>query len=162
VFLGLSAGAANPKGKALTPGPPLDFSGVWKLDSSLSLNVSSNMTGAVLSVTQEGNRIWITPVRAEGDSRTSIPTEEIMADARPYEKALGPAGKGVVTAGWSPDGKALWIEVLAGSSGDPRAAVQRIVWKLSEDRTIWVRESVFSSPGSAKSSRLVFRKREGK
>ncbi len=158
--LSLSAAAASPKGKA-APKPPLDFSGVWVLDPKMSLNVSSHMMGAVLSVTQEGNRIWISPVRPEGGSRPAILGEEIVADQRPYEKALGPAGKGVVTAGWSTDGKALWIEVLAGPPENPREAVQRIIWKLSEDRTLWVRESVSMSPGNAKSSRLVFRKRQG-
>jgi hypothetical protein len=120
------------------------------------------MLGAVLSVAQVGNRIRITPVKAEGGSRPAILAEEIVADGRPYEKALGPAGKGVVTAGWAADGKALWIEVLAGPPENPREAVQRIIWKLSDDRTIWVRESVSMSPGNAKSSRLVFRKGEGK
>ena len=34
------------------------------------------------------------------------------------------------------------------------------IWKLSEDRTVWVRESVSLSKGNAKSGRLVFRKRK--
>ena len=161
-FLSASAAAASPKGKASIPRPPLDFSGVWELDPRMSLNVSSHMMGAVLSVRQEGDRIWITPVKAEGGSRPAILAEEIVADAHPYEKALGPAGKGVVTAGWAADGKALWIEVLAGPSENPREAVQRIIWKLSEDRNLWVRESVSMSPGNAKSSRLVFRRHQGK
>ncbi len=163
-LLGLSAtAAAGPKGKETkAPKPPLDFSGVWVLDPRMSLNVSPNMMGAVLSVTQEGNRIWISPLKPQGGSRSPILAEEIVADARPYEKALGPAGKGIVTAGWSTDGKALWIEVLAGPPENPRAAVQRIIWKLSDDRTLWVRESVSLSPGNAKSARLVFRRRQGK
>ncbi len=160
--LSFSAAAASPMGKTSAPKAPLDFSGVWVLDPKMSLNVSSHMMGAVLSVTQEGNRIWISPVTPEGGSRPAILAEEIVADQRPYEKTLGPGGKGVVTAGWSTDGKALWIEVLAGPPENPREAVQRIIWKLSEDRTLWVRESVSMSPGNAKSSRLVFRKRQDK
>jgi len=126
----------------------------------MSLRVSSAMKGAVLSVTQKGDRIWISPVQTPGKERSPILSEEIVVDGRAYEKALGPAGKGLVTAGWATDGKALWIEVQAGPPEEPRAAVQRSIWKLSEDRTVWVRESVSLSKGSAKSARLVFRKKE--
>ena len=126
----------------------------------MSLNVSSPMKGAVLSVTQKGNRIWISPVQAPDKPRKAILSEELVVDGRVYEKALGPAGKGLVTADWAKDGKSLWIEVQAGPPEDPKAALQRSVWKLSEDRKVWVRESVSLSKGSAKSARLVFRKKE--
>ncbi len=117
------------------------------------------MRDAVLSVTQQGDRIWISPVQRPGETHSPILAEEIVADGRAYEKALGPAGKGLVTAGWARDGKALWIEVQAGPPEDRKAAVQRSLWKLSEDRMVWVRESVSLSKESAKSARLVFRRR---
>jgi hypothetical protein len=140
--------------------PPLDFSGVWELDQKMSVRVSAPMQDAVLSVTQKGDRIWISPVATPGKARPPILAEEIVADGRAYEKALGPAGKGLVTAGWAKDGKSLWIEVQAGPPENPREALQRSVWKLSADRKVWVRESVSLSKGEAKSARLVFRRRE--
>jgi hypothetical protein len=160
IALPLSAApTAKPTRKA-SPPPPLDFSGVWELDPKMSLNVSSLMEGAVLSVTQKGNRIWISPVQAPGETREAILAEELVVDGRAYEKTLGPAGKGLVTADWAKDGKSLWIQVQAGPPEDPQAALQRSVWKLSEDRKVWVRESVSLSKGSAKGARLVFRKKE--
>jgi hypothetical protein len=157
---GASAGSAKKPTPKAPSRPPLDFSGVWELDAKMSLRVSTAMQGAVLSVRQKGDRIWISPVQEPGKARQAILAEEIVADGRPYEKALGPAGKGLVTAGWATDGKALWIEVQAGPPENPRAAIQRSIWKLSEDRKVWVRESVSLSKGSAKSARLVFRKKE--
>jgi len=118
------------------------------------------MQGAVLSVTQKGDRIWITPVQTPGKARNPILAEEIVADGRAYEKTLGPAGKGLVTAGWAKDGKSLWIEVQAGPPEETREALQRSIWKLSADRKVWVRESVSLSKGNAKSARLVFRRKE--
>ena len=146
--------------RAPTLRPPLDFSGVWELDPKLSVNVSSQMKGAVLSVTQKGNRIWISPVKSDEGPRQRILSEEIVVDGVPYEKALGPAGKGLVTAGWAKDRKSLWIEVEAGPPENRREAVQRSVWKISEDRTVWVRESVSVSKGHSGTARLVFRKRK--
>jgi hypothetical protein len=140
------------------PKPPLDFSGTWTLDPKESMNVSSQMRGAVLSVRQSGNRIWISSVKADKGPRSRILSEEIVVDARPYEKALGPAGKGLVTAGWAADGKSLWIEVAAGPPENPGEAIQRSVWRLSEDRQTWVRESVSVSKGHSGRARLVFRK----
>jgi hypothetical protein len=118
------------------------------------------MQGAVLSVTQKGNRIWISPVQAPDGAGQANPAEEIVVDGRAYEKTLGPAGKGLVTADWAKDGKSLWIQVQADPPEDSQAALQRSVWKLSEDRKVWVRESVSLSKGSAMSARLVFRKKE--
>jgi hypothetical protein len=142
------------------PKPPIDFTGTWELDPKMSVNVSAPMQGAVLSVTQDGDRIWISPVQTPGKTRTPILAEEIVADGRAYEKALGPAGKGLVTAGWAKDGKSLWIEVEAGPPENPRAALQRSVWKVSTDRKVWVRESVSLQKGNAKSARLVFRRKD--
>ena len=158
--------AASPKPPKPTKTPAskaaLDFSGTWELDEKVSVNVSPQMKGAVLSVEQEGNQILISPVQGEGKPRQDILAEALVVDGRPYEKSLGPAGKGLVTAGWSPDGKSLWIEVEAGPPGNRRAAVQRSVWKISEDRTVWVRESTSTSGGRSAHARLVFRKAKEK
>ena len=141
------------------PAPPLDFSGVWEIDEAASVNVPAQMHGAVLAVTQKGNRIWISP-RAPIGKGSPVMAEEIVADGRPYEKSLGPAGKGVVTARWADDSGALWIDVQAGSDPEPQKnASQRSVWKLSQDRKVWVRESVSISQGTPRQARLVFRKR---
>jgi len=151
--------AAGPKARPTPePKPPIDFSGTWTLDPQESLNVSSQMQGAVLSVRQAGNRIWISSAKANTGPRSRILAEEIVVDGRPYEKALGPAGKGLVTAGWAADGKSLWIEVAAGRPENPGEAIQRSVWRLSEDRQTWVRESVSVSKGHSGRARLVFRK----
>ena len=153
--------AAAPKSRARGEAkPPLDFSGTWTLDPKMSSNVSSRMQGAVLFVRQRGDRIWISPVKPE-DGLPSVPAEEIVADARPYEKALGPAGNGLVTAGWAKDGKSLWIEVKPGPPEAPGPAIQRSVWRLSEDRQVWVRESISAPPGSSALVRLVFRRNRG-
>lgn len=154
--------AAAPKTRAKAePKPPLDFSGTWTLDPKMSRNVSSRMQGAVLFVRQKGDRIWISPVKPEDGARQGILAEEIVADAHPYEKALGPAGNGLVTAGWAKDGKSLWIEVKAGPPEEPGSAIQRSVWRLSEDRQVWVRESVSAPPGRSGRARLVFRRIAG-
>lgn len=113
------------------------------------------MRGAVLSVEQTGNRIRILPL----GHRDKLLGDEIVADGRPYEKTLG-NGKGVVTAGWSKDRGSLWLEVTSGTRGEPRAAIQRSVWKLSSDRKTWIRHSVSSSAGEKAEARLVFRRRE--
>src|SRR5262249_23154379 len=113
--------------------------------------------GSVLSVTQSGNHIWIQPVK-QGKGY-GVMAEEIVADGRPYEKAMGPAGKGTVTAEWSEDKTALRIEVTAGPEGKPTAeAKQSSLWRLSADRKLWLRESTSISQGKSKSSRLVFRR----
>ena len=138
--------------------PPLDFSGTWTLDPKASINVSAQMQGAVLSVRQTGNRIWISSVKADAGPRSRILSEEIVADARPYEKALGPAGKGLVTAGWARDGRSLWIEVAGGPPENPGEAIQRSVWRLFEGGKVWVRESISVSKGHSGRARLVFRK----
>jgi hypothetical protein len=159
LVLAISAAGTKGQRKAVTK-PPLDFSGVWQLDPKMSLNVSSAMKDAVLAVTQRGDRIWISPVSATRGSL--IMAEEIVADGRPYEKTLGPGGKGTVTAGWARDRQSLWIEVRAGDPEDPKdSAIQRSVWKLSADRTVWVRESVSMSKGTARTARLVFRRKSG-
>lgn len=136
--------------------PPLDFSGVWEIDPKVSSGGSWRMGDAVLSVKQRGNRIYIEPIESKAPR---LLAEEIIADGRPYEKMLGPAGKGVVTAQWAKDGKSLLIEVTAGPPENPREAVQHSVWRLSSDGSVWVRESVSVSKGTGGRSRAVFRKR---
>jgi hypothetical protein len=153
--------ASSPAGRraARPAAAPLDFSGVWELDAAMSVNVPTQMKEAVLSVTQKGNRIWISPV-ASGKA-SMIMAEEIVADGRPYEKALGPAGKGIVTANWSEDRQSLRIEVKAGGAegqSNP-SAIQRSIWKLSSDKRVWVRETVSVSQGPPRAARLVFRRR---
>jgi hypothetical protein len=157
IALGLLAAGPTARPTA-EPKPPLDFSGTWTLDPKASVNISSQMQGAVLSVRQKGDRIWITSVKADTGPRSGILAEEIVADTRPYEKDLGPAGKGLVTAGWARDGQSLWIEVAAGPPENPGEAIQRSVWRLSEDRQTWVRESVSVSKGHSGRARLIFRK----
>lgn len=152
-----AAPARGGKTRTPTAGAPLDFSGTWQLDVSHSVNASSHLVGAILSVTQHGDHIWIQPIKQGKGS--GVLAEEIVADGRAYEKALGPAGKGTVTAGWSDDRQSLFIEVQAGPADDAnKAATQRSIWKLSADRSVWVRESVSISQGKAKSSRAVFRR----
>ena len=149
------AGAGLPGAR----GGPTDFTGTWELDPKASTGGSPNMDKAVLEVTQRKNRIWIQPV---GKTRETVIAEEVVVDGQPYEKALGHKSRGTLTAKWGTDGKSLWLEVVAGPEDDPRAAVQRSVWRLSEDRKVWVRETVTLQRGTTKQARLVFRRREKK
>jgi len=162
-----SAAAATPLPSARTskaaPGAkprasaPIDFSGTWEFDENTSINANYHYRGSILSVTQTGNHIWIQPVKQGKGS--GVLAEEIVADGRPYEQALGPAGKGTVTANWSADKTALEIEVRAGPQDKPSSeATQHSLWRLSADRKLWVRESTSVSQGKAVSSRLVFRR----
>jgi hypothetical protein len=140
--------AAAPK-KTPRPGSArLDFSGTWVLDPKVSVNVSSRMRDAVLNVTQTGDRIFIAPATP----KMQVMAEEIVADGQPYEKALGTGQKAIVRAAWAPDGGSLRVEITAGDSH------QRSVWKLSTDRTVWVRDTSTLDHGARRNSRLVFRK----
>lgn len=145
--------------RAGAPGGPTDFSGVWELDPKSSEGGASNMEGAVLEVSQKGDHIWIQPL---GRTRTTLLAEEVVADGRSYEKTIGEKDgrRGTLTAKWGTDAKSLWLEVTAGTEEDPRSAVQRSVWRLSEDRSTWVRETVTMAHGSARRSRLVFRRQD--
>ncbi|HTD52340.1 MAG TPA: hypothetical protein VK780_04895, partial [Thermoanaerobaculia bacterium] len=116
---------------------PLDFSGFWRIDAIASKNINPMMKDSTLSVTQKGNRIWISP--GPDVKSGALLSEEIVVDGRPYEKSVGPAGKGIVTADWAPDGQSLRIEARVGTEGDSQNfAIQRSIWKLSSDRTVWV------------------------
>lgn len=161
---GLAAAApAAPKPTATRPAPPrrppLDFSGIWELDPTASRGAPSSMLGAVLSVTQIGHRILIEPVQG---GPALLTADQIIADGRTYEKAIGKNAKGYVTANWSPDLRSLRLEVTAGPRENPRESIQRSIWTLSKDRKVWVRQSVTAQKGKSSSVRLVFRKRPKK
>lgn len=155
--------AARPK-KSTTPKAkkvPLDFSGVWVLDAAASRNVSTNMQGAVLSVRQNGNHIWIEPIERK---EPLLLSEEIVVDGRKYEKGLGPSKgrKGTLTADWGKDGDSLWLQVeAAGDDGEPMG-YQRAIWRLRDNGTVWTRQTRTITKEEARESFLVFRRREAK
>lgn len=136
-----------------SPGSPTNFSGIWQLDVHSSSGGAPNLKDAVLEVTQKGERIWIQPL---GESRRGLLAEEVVVDGRPYEKGVGQARRGTLQAQWGKDGKSLWLEVVAPTEENPRAAVQRTVWRLSDDRNTWVRETITLVNGQSRQSRLVF------
>jgi len=146
------ASAREPAGPG-APGSLTNFSGIWQLDVNSSSGGSPNLKDAMLEVTQKGDRIWIQPL---GESRKSVLAEEVVVDGRVYEKGVGQGRRGTLQAQWGKDGKSLWLEVVAPSEENPRAAVQRTVWKLSDDRKTWVRETVTMVNGQSRQSRLVF------
>lgn len=138
-------------------GGPTDFSGIWELDDKSSSLPARQLQNSVLEVTQKGARIWIQPV---GKTRSRVLAEEVVVDGRTYEKSLGNQ-KGTLTARWGEDGKSVWLEIVAGTEEDPRAGVQRSVWRLSEDRNVWMRETVTTHQGAAaQSSRAVFHRQD--
>jgi hypothetical protein len=152
---------ASPKPRrARTPGPakaaPINFSGVWVLDPKASRGVSKNMEDAVLQVRQNGNRIWIEPIEQKGRRLLS---EEIVVDGQLYEKAVGAGQKGTVEAAWGKDGTSLWIEAVVGTDENPRAASQRMIWRLRDDGKTWTRQTRTLQADGAKDTFLVFRKR---
>ncbi len=153
-----AAKAAPTPGKARSARPPVDFSGVWVLDAAASRGAPSHMTEAVLSVRQDGNRIWIEPIEQK---RPYLLSEQIVADGQPYEKAVGPKQKGTVTAGWGKDNQSLWIQVVAGTVDEPVGA-QRVVWRLEDGGKTWIRQTSSIQPNGTKETLLVFRKRDPK
>ena len=138
--------------------PPIDFSGVWEIDAAASQGAPANMSGAVLSVVQSGNRITLEPVHGE---HILLAADQIIADGRTYEKNVSTKMKGLVTAAWSPRGESLRIEISAGPPEDLKRMVQRSVWTLSRDRKVWVRQGVTVREGKSSLTRLVFRRRMG-
>jgi hypothetical protein len=134
---------------------------LWEFDTKLSLTTAANFDGGTLEVTQKEDHIWIQPV---GSARGRVLAEEVVVDGRTYEKAVGDkqGRKGTLTAKWGTDAKSLWLEVTAGPDNDPREAVQRSVWRLSDDRSTWVRETVTVAHGTSRRSRLVFRRLDPK
>ena len=102
--------ARTPKAKAAAK-PPLDFSGVWVLDTAASSGVSPQMENAVLQVKQNGNRIWIEQIETP---QRNILSEQIVVDGEKYEKSLGHGMKGTLEAEWGKD------ERIALAPGDRR------------------------------------------
>jgi len=159
----LAAQTATPAPKpARTPGkkksgPPLDFTGVWVLDGQASSGVSPNMEQAVLSVRQNGNRIWIEQIET---NRPNILAEEIVVDGKPYEKSLGRGQKGTLEAAWGKDGTSLWLQAIARTDENPTASMQRMIWRLRDGGKTWTRQTRTIQPDGAKDTFLVFRKRE--
>jgi hypothetical protein len=145
--------AKKPPAAPGSPGSPTNFSGIWELDINSSSGGAPNLKDAVLEVTQKGERIWLQPL---GETRRSVLAEEVVVDGRTYEKGVGQSRRGTLQAQWGKDGKSLWLEVVAPTDENPRAAVQRTVWRLSDDRNTWVRETVTMVNGQSRQSRLVF------
>jgi hypothetical protein len=142
------AAAAGARRTPKASATPLDFSGTWTLDGKASVNVSPRMENAVLKVSQRGDRIYISP----GRPKMSVMAEEIVADGEAYEKSLGNGRRGIVRAAWGSDGGSLRLEIVAGDSR------QRSVWKLSSDRSVWIRDTSTLEHGTRRDSRLVFRR----
>jgi len=148
---------ATPKS---TKPAPLDFSGVWVLDPAASQGVSPAMEGAVLSVRQNGNHIWIEPIERK---EPALLSEEVVVDGRKYEKGLGPTRgrKGTLVADWGKDGTSLWLQVeVSDPDGAEAAGLQRAVWRLRDGGTVWTRQTRTMTKKDVKDTFLVFRKRE--
>jgi hypothetical protein len=146
--------ARTPKASAK---PPLDFSGIWVLDAAASQGVAPQMQNVVLQVRQNGNRIWIEQI--ESNARMIL-SEEIVVDGKMYEKSLGAGQKGTLEAAWGKDNASLWLQAIAPAEGNPNAAIQRMIWKLSDGGQTWTRQTRTIQPGGTKDTFLVFRKRE--
>lgn len=160
LLFGVLAGFASGQTKAppakVPPANPPNFSGTWNLDEAASANVSPNMKDAVLVVDQKGDHIRVSPA-PQGAGKFRLAGDEIVADGRPYEKGVG-GGKGVLTARWSADGKALELELTGEAKDTGKTAVQRSRWTLSSDGSTWVRETRTTGNGKTRVSRLVFRR----
>lgn len=135
--------------------PALDFTGVWELDPKESRNISQHMVGAVLSVRQNGNRIWIEPIEQTGPR---LLAEQIVVDGKRYEKRVGKE-KGTLVAEWSQDGSSLLLQVETATEENPAGAVQRMVWRLHERGNTWTRQTWTVQGESVRQTYLVFRKR---
>ncbi len=141
--------------KPKAPKAPVDFSGVWELDPQASQGVVKAMENAVIRVKQNGDRIWMEPL---GTAQGTLLAEELVVDGQLYEKKLG-KDKGTVLAKWGTDNLSLWIEAVNSTPQDPRAAVQRMVWRLQDFGNTWTRQSWTISGQTSKQAYLVFRKR---
>jgi hypothetical protein len=142
-------------GKAAKPRPPIDFSGIWELDPKASQGVAKAMENAAFRVQQNGNRIWLEPM---GVAANNILAEQIVVDGQLYEKSLGKQ-KGTLIAKWGKDNASLWMEAVSGTEQDPRAAVQRMVWRLQDFGNTWTRQTWSIAGGTSKQTFLVFRRR---
>ncbi len=135
-------------------GPPLDFTGVWAIDEKASQGVAPQMKGAVLSVRQDGNRIWIEPLEPAG----TMLAEQIVVDGKKYEKGVGGGSKGTLEADWGKDGTSLWLQAIVSTDTNPVAASQRMIWRLAEGGKVWTRQTRSIQPDGYKDTFLVFRK----
>jgi hypothetical protein len=136
--------------------PPVDFSGVWELDTKASHGVVKALENSAFKVQQTGNRITIEPIGQ--NSSEHLMADQIIVDGKQYEKNLG-KDKGTVIAKWGNDGTSLWMEAVSGSNEDPRAAVQRMVWRLQDFGNTWTRQSWTISGAGSKQTFLIFRRR---
>jgi hypothetical protein len=136
--------------------PPVDFSGVWELDTNASRGVVKALENSAFRVQQTGNRITIEPIGTNSSQR--LMADQIIVDGQKYEKNLG-KDKGTVIAKWGNDGTSLWMEAVSGNSEDPRAAVQRMVWRLQDFGNTWTRQSWTISGAGSKQTFLIFRRR---
>ncbi len=135
---------------------PLDFSGIWEIDLKESKGISKNMEKAVISIRQNGDRIWIEPIEQQ---RPWLTADQIVVDGNFYEKPLGSGRKGKVQAEWGKDGKSLWIQTTSGTDENPNADVQRTVWRLQDGGKTWTRQTWTVQKDVTRESFLVFRKR---
>ncbi len=163
----LRAQAAPPTPRPTRPAPPpargakaapIDFSGVWDIDVDASQGLSTSMKKAVLSVRQNGSRIWIEPVE---QPRPYLSADEIVVDGKLYEKAVGRGEKGTVQAQWAKDRKSLWIQTVTKSEDGVEVAFQRTQWELKDGGKTWTRRTWTVQKGESRESFLVFRKRPG-
>ncbi|HKD18003.1 MAG TPA: hypothetical protein VKG23_09045 [Thermoanaerobaculia bacterium] len=147
-----------PPARGAKAGAPLDFSGVWEIDLARSEGVSTSMKRAVLSVRQNGSRIWIEPVE---QPRPYLSADEIVVDGKLYEKAIGRGEKGTVQAQWAKDRKSLWIQTVTTNGEGAEVAFQRSQWLLTEGGKVWTRHTWTVQKGQNRESLLVFNKRPG-
>jgi hypothetical protein len=149
--------AGAPHGQASKPArPPIDFSGLWDIDLPASKGVSSSMGKAVLSVRQNGDRIWIEPVE---QPRPYLSADELVVDGKLYEKAVGRGEKGTVQAAWAKDRKSLWIQTVTRNPEGEQVAYQRSQWQLRDGGKTWTRRTWTVQNDQTRESFLVFRKR---
>jgi hypothetical protein len=144
---------SSPSGKSARPArAPIDFSGTWEIDPAQSKGLSTSMREAVISIRQNGDRIWMEPV---DHSRKYLSSEEIVVDGRLYEKALGRGMKGTVQAAWAKDRKSLWIQTVQKNAEGERVAYQRAQWTLKDPNT-WMRRTWTVQQDNNRESVLVF------
>ncbi|HVQ54384.1 MAG TPA: hypothetical protein VMT25_04350 [Thermoanaerobaculia bacterium] len=158
----VGAQAAPPPTAPPQPAPkvakaPLDFSGVWELDAKESKGVSKNMEKAVISIRQNGDRIWIEPIEQK---RPWLVADELVVDGKVYEKAIGGGKKGSVQSQWGKDKKSLWIQTTASTEENPDSGWTRAVWELKDGGKTWTRRTWSFSQAEKRESFLVFRKRK--
>lgn len=146
--------SSPPAGKSKPARAPIDFSGTWEIDPAQSQGISANMRGAVISIRQNGDRIWIEPV--EGSKRY-LSSDEIVVDGRMYEKAVGRGMKGTVQAAWARDKKSLWIQTVTKDENGTQVYYQRTEWKLRDPNT-WTRLTRTVQKNEVRDSFLVFRR----